>query len=62
MVVDVAHGFSAPLRWGGMEVRATVENPIAEVRVDMEMECRDESCQFYLIKVSVGVTGGDLNK
>lgn len=50
--IQVSSGFFNPLRIGGMLSRPTLENPIAQVSVEIEVKCAKPNCQLYFVQVN----------
>uniref|UniRef100_A0A183BT82 Ephrin_rec_like domain-containing protein n=1 Tax=Globodera pallida TaxID=36090 RepID=A0A183BT82_GLOPA len=46
MSIHISDGFYAPLHSG----RVSADNPLALISVELELFCKDDSCQFYIVQ------------
>uniref|UniRef100_A0A915DA93 Elapor1-like galactose binding domain-containing protein n=1 Tax=Ditylenchus dipsaci TaxID=166011 RepID=A0A915DA93_9BILA len=48
--IKLALGLFNPLRMGGSTAKATLDNPLGYISLDIQMDCADPSCQLYFVQ------------
>ncbi|KAI6221293.1 UPF0577 protein-like protein [Aphelenchoides fujianensis] len=59
LTLNISTGFFDPLRTEGTLI--SVDDPIAQLSVDLEVQCQDESCQLYVMTAAQNATSNGKN-